>query len=451
MNPTCNSQKIPLGSHHFDWNYFGFSDKFLIPGEIAYNCAFKMTGPETQLSSIDTGDDMQRRIRYQAACGALICLDLLVADDLEAVLCEHHEDFLIKKKSGMFIGVQVKTRLTAIGPFKANDSAIFSALTRFVALDIKFPERFEAFLIIANCDFYQAQNSETNLRYVIQKLKSNPQTSFTGETKKLIDDLHEANNCTKKKVREIIAKVRLDGSYPKFEDITGMLAHKIGRVRQDITFYPDLVSSANSILNHVLEASALSCDDVLRSHLILSSSPAEAAVMAIVEHKRITEGTVTSLLITISQPLLIPSTGNRLMLEFPVGSQILQNKMATGGISAQSIELAKDLQTSAEYVLQEWFGKYGGEMAEQRRAHIDLAVRTRCTEARDATYSSVAPFGGEMMAEVRKRIQELAIDKQHALDLKYEQLLGFVSLATQQCKIWWSDPFEIPEASDVAF
>jgi len=70
-----------------------------------------MPNPEDVLSQRDPGDDMQRRLRYQAAYGALICLELMDEIDCAQVFCEHHEDFLIKKLSGKYTGIQVKTAL----------------------------------------------------------------------------------------------------------------------------------------------------------------------------------------------------------------------------------------------------------------------------------------------------------------------------------------------------
>ena len=56
-----------------------------------------MPNPEEVLSLRDPGDDMQRRLRYQAAYGALLCLNLLDEQDYVQIFCEQHEDFLIKK------------------------------------------------------------------------------------------------------------------------------------------------------------------------------------------------------------------------------------------------------------------------------------------------------------------------------------------------------------------
>jgi hypothetical protein len=112
-----------------------------------------MTTPENVLSERDPGDDMQRRLRYQAAYGALLCLECLDNDSFSEVYCEHHKDFLVRKTSGRYVGVQVKTRATHLGAFRSNDGAVTTALTRFVQLDKEFPSAFETFVLVTNCDF----------------------------------------------------------------------------------------------------------------------------------------------------------------------------------------------------------------------------------------------------------------------------------------------------------
>jgi len=394
---------------------------------------------------------MQRRVRYQAACGAILCLDLLVLDDLDTLICEHHEDFLIKRKDGTFIGVQVKTQLLGLGPFKANDEAVLNALRRFVALEIEFPNKFERFVLAANCDFYDAQEAETNLSYVIRKLGADREATFNGTMKKTIDDLSKASGCSKRLVRETLAKIKPDGNYPKFEDILGAIAMKIGRLCPEIGPFADVLRCADALLNRILAASALPCDQALRSHFVLSSSPSDLSIQTIIEHKRITREVLLSVLVTTQQVLLAPAAlGNKMPLDFPAGCHRLEKKMATGGISTPSITISKDLQASAEHVLQQWIARYGGEEASRRRVHVDIAVRNQCAEAHDLTYSASAAFGSCMLNEVRSRLLKLSLDRPHVFGLKYEHLLGFVSLATQQCHVWWSDPFEISEVPDDA-
>lgn len=112
-----------------------------------------MSTPAEVLSDRDPGDDMQRRLRYQAAYGALLCLECVDNEGFSEVFCEHHEDFLVRTRSGLYVAVQVKTRAMHLGAFRSNETPVTTALARFVQLDKEFPSSFEAFVLVANCDF----------------------------------------------------------------------------------------------------------------------------------------------------------------------------------------------------------------------------------------------------------------------------------------------------------
>jgi hypothetical protein len=85
----------------------------------------------------------------------------------------------------------------------------------------------------------------------------------------------------------------------------------------------------------------------------------------------------------------------------------------------------------------------GPATATVRFQHLDVLVRTRCAEAYDEVSGSGAPFGQAMLKSVRSKLEELAKNKDVTYGLNYEQLLGFVSVATQECRQWWSEPFDL--------
>ena len=102
---------------------------------------------------------------------------------------------------------------------------------------------------------------------------------------------------------------------------------------------------------------------------------------------------------------------------------------------------------SAEFLLQRWMHMLGPAAANERYQHLDVLVRTRCAEAHDEVNVTGSPFGHAMLSSVRTKISQLAQNKDLALGLTSEQLMGFVSLATQECRQWWSEVFDLSGGS----
>src|ERR1700734_268521 len=99
----------------------------------------------------DVGADTQRRFRHQACYTAMLSLGLL--DDegpLEELYCEHHDDVILRMKSGSFRAIQLKTRLIGGVPFKSGEEEIVGSLRKFAELEAKFPGHFDSYLLAAN-------------------------------------------------------------------------------------------------------------------------------------------------------------------------------------------------------------------------------------------------------------------------------------------------------------
>lgn len=83
-----------------------------------------------------------------------------------AVYCENHEDVLLRKATGKYVGVQVKTRKFDLEPFKATDKAVIRAIGRFAHLEAAFPQWFdeyrfvsESFLLFGRGRFQELEGS----------------------------------------------------------------------------------------------------------------------------------------------------------------------------------------------------------------------------------------------------------------------------------------------------
>lgn len=158
--------------------------------------------PDKTLSATDPGDDTQRRYRYQAVYAAIISLDLLDEEsEFEEIFCEQHEDTLVKKKDGTFIGIQVKTRAPGRELFKSNDESVIKSLKRFVELSVEYPNHFSRFVLATNYAFWSEKKNSSNLRYLLKLAKEAVETDsnqlsrpLSGYIKKLIKKIYLAPN-----------------------------------------------------------------------------------------------------------------------------------------------------------------------------------------------------------------------------------------------------------------
>lgn len=112
------------------------------------------TQPDRMLSESDKGDEIQKRFRYQNEFSASLAIQMLFHEtDIDEIFCEQHEDVLVRKKDGTFIGYQVKTRDENLGLFTFNTPAIQSSLEKFVRTEKEFGEWFNRYVIASNCGF----------------------------------------------------------------------------------------------------------------------------------------------------------------------------------------------------------------------------------------------------------------------------------------------------------
>jgi hypothetical protein len=246
----------------------------------------------------------------------------------------------------------------------------------------------------------------------------------------------------------MLVKTRLEGRVPKFEDVTACLAMRIGKLEAfGDRYLADVHSGGVALINRILEISALTCDSPARTHFIFASDPDDAIEKETILRKRLIREVIFDLLSAeIQESASLSSLHPLNVSSLPTGHHRLEKKMAAGGISILSIQMAKDHQTSAELILQKWLHRHGLHTANQRYTHLDLLVRTQCTEAYDNAHSDSDAFGVAMLADVRGRLKEIADNDQEAVfGVRYEHLLGIASLATQDCKTWWSKPFSLAE------
>ncbi len=416
------------------------------------------SSPENTVSETDKGDDVQRRFRYQAFFASLILLELLKEDtEFDEVFCEHHEDTLVKKRDGTFIGIQVKTRLSGREPFKADEEQILNSLYRFVEQELQFPGLFVKFIIATNYTFWaEEKENSRNLRYLISLAKEACINKTSRLNRGLTNCINHISERLEKNGRmgidrhlilDVLQRVELEENLPKFDDLESRLAFQISNIYDTgEAGLDDLLFAAKGLINRAFEASSLQHVSARSMYFSLFSNPKKMMTDAIIDGKRLRVVDVEQVLKERIASHGSLATRNVIPVEdLPTGIRKMELKMAAGKVSAVNILGAKDQKYSSERLLLEWIHKYGSSNTTKRFDRLKLIIGNECREIYDQKYSKENPFGHDMLIEVRKQLRtRITSDPELFFGCKYEHLLGIVGILTEMCEVWWSEEFEIP-------
>lgn len=425
---------------------------------------------------------MQRRLRYQAIRAVMLALSLLDAEaESEEVFCEHHEDVVIKKRNSRFIGEQVKTKLDEGGPLRAIDEEVAKSIRRFVSLERRHGCFFDGYVLGSNAGFWDEDKTTSSLPHL---LKITSEAADGSAPKKVVDYLKKLfpkPRITKKaKAQPAPATNPGDGSasgngqpmdplkeweesielgkavfrklraetLPSLRDMKSALIDMLPKFQEvGDRLYSELDTIADALIADALKAAALPNESARDRYLAVFDNPEQIRTNEVLAGKRITR---ERLLVIIRQTLpATPDlcTSDHFSVEqLPRGMTTLEKKMAAGGLSIGNIGLAKDQKASTEYLLLQWLHRNGKAATDKRYQHLRTLVRSECQEAFDKTKTDGHAFGPAMLEEVRTRLRDRHQTEEASLfGCKYEHLLGMAGVLTEDCTLWWSEEFDIPE------
>jgi Cap4 dsDNA endonuclease len=413
--------------------------------------ATESKSPAEVLSTLDPGDDVQLRFRYQAVYAARLALGILVSEiGILEIYCEQHGDVLIRMSSGAFRGCQVKTRHPKYGPFKSDEQPMIESISRFVGMDLQFPGRFDRFVLAVNCGFWaHKQENEKNLHCLKAracKAVESGNTPTRGTLAQIIKTIKLEQKCDGKSILRTICKLELQEDLPELSFAEKDLVFRVGEIYKKDTTLDRLSVAADQLINLVLKASSLANTSSVSFYFSLFDNPAEAKEQDVIAGKRVTKDLVSAVIaaVSVQTPLLTNNGAPRLVKGFSKAEQ----KFTAGGISKENIESFKDFQASLEVLMDEWGYKYDFDEAARRYNHLQLIVREQCFDAEGKSKASQQDYGIQMLQEVRKNLKERyqlsAIDFR-SLDCEYEHLLGVVGDLTEKCDVWWSEKFGVTD------
>jgi hypothetical protein len=407
-----------------------------------------LSNPDSILNNHDPGDDVQRRFRYQAAYAAILSVAMLQEDSkISEVFCELHEDVLLKLQDGNFQGVQVKTRMPHLGPFDIHDSEIEKSLTRFVAIDGKFKDKFAGFTITTNNAFSKEKNK--CLRTLCQMAKDGKSAELLkarSYSKKWIEALAKKCGVTAAEIIHVLSRLRLRDDYSTLDDISGKLF-------QALLANDNIKSQTSGTVSKICDeliakhsaAAALNHDSPLEENFILGVNPTEEKVQAIIKGKQITKDLVAEIISkAITDPIKLFIKDSKGINALPKGDKLLETKMDAGGLAIENIQLIKDQKYSFETLTASWLYKMDADEASRRYDQVKMIVQNECQEAHDEEKVTDKVYGTNMLVNVRKRLRtRYEKEKTSFFDFSYDHLLGVVGSLTEECTVWWSTKFEI--------
>jgi len=409
-----------------------------------------LPSPDTVLALGDPGDETARRYRYQWTWAAIGCCTLLDAtSNICEVFCEHHEDVLFRRNDGKFVGLQIKTKLDSLEPWKAGDDAVKKALARFCRLDALFPGQFISFRFLTNHVLHTAGTSQ-DVCHILDQIKTSGRLDrLSPAVRRYLTSISKMAGCHEEIAFSALCKVGASDSLPKLADIETRLIDTLSEnwSRASELTYPVLRRAVKKLIQECTSASSLGHEDVLPGYLPAMPDSTEESLRQRIAGKRFD---INRLLATledgVNQMALLEEDPSSLTAPGVGDGDLLLKKLDAGGFSVVSRNSAVDLRGKAEYLGLIWTNKLGHRAGLQRYSHVrSLVLSDAATAFERARPTREGPIGVPMLSALRERFQQRRSAGESVFECTSEHLEGLAYSLTAECKVQWSTdrPWEI--------
>jgi hypothetical protein len=412
------------------------------------------TSPVESRDTQDPGDVVLNRFRYQFAYGIVLLVGMGTGKfQYRAIWCEQHEDFLAEYCDGTFDVYQVKTRASELGPWEVNDEAFWKSVERFVEHDNAFSGKIREFKFVSNCDFSRAESQQrghlniVNLLVATKKVKTWSQ--LPDSAKKGFEVLAEKLNTKTDAERDALFKtlgrvaVVLGPTERGFED----------EIAQSHLSQLDLCSHLNAtslkrvvggLITAIHQASSLVTANPARHYVALGDSAGKDPLLA---EKRLTR---EDLILIVDQarqnyPLYPASLGSLVLGKGESKSGILQKKMKRGGLE-HYFEMMRRRMLYSEAAMLDLASR--PENGAQMISQLENTVLGICDDLHLRMSQCSEPYGKEMLIGVQDQLKSIAeCEPLSVFRQPRDVLVGLAALLTAECKVWWSNQFDIGDPS----
>jgi hypothetical protein len=369
----------------------------------------------------DFGALAQSRFFYQHQYTAYWCIQMLIGQEIERIICEYHEDLVICWKDGHYEFIQVKTRGEGQGEWSLANllqkTASQSILEKLYAKKVSFGDRGQhLYVFVSN----MGASGQSNDLHTLKKLTEKSPRKWDGEEKNSFEII--LDRIRKKKafkdadnLRGFCLSLRIRTWQP---DLQSIGAYNIGELQKALKEihgvdypYEDLKKIYDSILQVVHRANVAET----REGKTIWNEHIESVIEAPARAKGYLERVKTD-----SEALNEVTT--------------LQRKAQKARFDSDVITLLMDLRASANA----FYRKYSHfDLPRKRLQHLSLEVQRLCVDVKLKAQKEGLD-GIEQWFSLQKHLRKVVESKgegQPPIDLKY--LIGVVGDLAGKCKVGW--------------
>ncbi|PBB22722.1 DUF4297 domain-containing protein [Mesorhizobium sp. WSM4307] len=400
-------------------------------------------------ASRDPGDETERNFRYQHQYGVVILAAVRRGTlNYIALYCEQHEDFLAERPDGLFDGYQIKTSRPENGAWTLASAALTKSIGRFVDLVTAFPGQVGKFVFVSNSDVDSVTPASTDdkrrgrcPRLMLDHVRSCSEADgIQPPFRNTFDALAAELGAEKAHLFEVLRRLEIVKG-PSREEFDAALAQEhIGGLSECAHLAPDpLRELCNDLVARFHRAASLYVVDPDRHLAKVASGTIDDPVITA---KRIIIADVALVPVSRISDTFRYQGSPTISLGQVRPKRILEQKLARGGVGAL-VDYMKAREQAAEYHFLEEQAKDPVAAARQLR-QVEEAVHGECLESYMALHTPGAPFGQAMFNDVATRLRSLETKRKDLLGgAPYELLMGTAALLTDDCRVWWSDRFQI--------
>lgn len=405
-----------------------------------------MISPINSRDLSDPGDEVLRKFCYQHAYGALLSVGIATGRlDYTTLWCEQHEDFLAETSDGLFDAYQIKTRKAELGEWELNDEAFWKSIARFVKLDLSYPSKIRYFRFVSNTHF---SDSSSNSREYLSpcKLLSGIQLvtqweNLEGAVKNGFEWLRDKINVDASCLFPVLYRLEiiLGPTERAFEDeLTQRHIATLDECKQMNALSLSRVRDA--LIARIAKASSLVSDNPSRDWVGLNNkSEKDPFLLA----KRITSEDIILTVRDAQYPTFcfLPELASLQLGETVRNLDKLKIKMVHGDLGAH-YEAMRRRALTAEYELLDLASR--PDDGKNVVSQIENVVFVECDDANLRASQKGEPYGRAMLINVQDRLKKISETEPLRVHRQsYDLLVGVAGMLTSECKVWWSDRFEV--------